>query len=247
MKNTCHLVSFADGAFVERGQGFIDEATNLGLFDTIRVYDFDSLETEWKNQHRDFVYKNKRGFGYWIWKPQCVLQRLEEIEENELLVYMDVGFEINAQAAYRFKEYFQLTLEHENKMLSFSNTHTEYRWTKADLFECLGLSTCSKHALTTQLAAGFFVLQNTLENRLLIQKWRDVAILSNYHYSNDELSHAVNHKQFVEHRHDASIFSLLRKLRGTEVCHYEVQSYNHFETIKSNLPAWASRKGRVRF
>jgi hypothetical protein len=46
---------------------------------------------------------------------------------------MDVGFELNHTGRYRFLEYAQLTLAHQYKMLSFSNTHTEDRWNKMDL------------------------------------------------------------------------------------------------------------------
>lgn len=239
-----HLVSFADGAFVKRANDFEVEADNTGLFDSIKVFNFAGLERDYRINHERFIRNNPRGFGYWIWKPQSILQTLSAASVGDIIVYMDVGFELNATAIYRMKEYFNLMMASKYKMLSFSNTHTEYRWTKMDLASRLGLTTSSPHLLTTQLAAGFIIFQYTQENAQLIKQWRDLAIEKNYHYSSDATSLEANHPEFIEHRHDASIFSLLRKQRGTEITHYEVQAYNHFEVIKTNLPAWASRKGR---
>ena len=38
---------------------------------------------------------------------------------------------------------------------------------------------------------------------------------------------------FCEHRHDQSIFSLIRKKYGTEIMFDEVDSYNDFTPIKA--------------
>jgi hypothetical protein len=239
-----HLVSFADGVFKNRAKGFINEAEKMDVFNSINVFTFDDLDVNYKNNHREFIYSNPRGFGYWIWKPQIVLQQLELIQENDILVYMDVGFELNHTGRYRFLEYVQLTLAHKYKMLSFSNTHTEYRWNKMDLALRLEIQANSSLLFTSQLAAGFFMFQKNLQNIDLLSQWAGLAVADNYHYSDDSASLVANHPMFIEHRHDASIFSLLRKLRGTEVTHYEVQKYTHFDNVKTLLPAWALRKGR---
>jgi predicted NACHT family NTPase len=244
MVNSIHLVSFADGAFKNRKTSFIQEAEGFGLFDSVTVYDSQSIEKKYWEQHAPFINSNKRGFGYWIWKPQVVLQRSSELADNDIIVYMDVGFELNRNGLDRFKDYIDLTLSHPTKMLSFSNTHTEQRWNKRDLSAYLNIPADDGKLKTTQLAAGLFVFQNTENNRELIERWRDISVLDNYHFSDDSDSILTNHSTFIEHRHDASIFSLLRKLRGTEVTHYEVQAYGHFNNIKECLPAWASRKGR---
>lgn len=244
MKSKIHLVSFADGSFTRRAEGFLLEADASGFFDSVTVCNMNLLDEEYIKLHKEFMLSNKRGFGYWIWKPQVVLQAARSLNPNDIIVYMDVGFEINKAGKQRFSDYIDLTLSHESKMLSFSNTHIEYRWNKRDLANRLGIGLDSPHLKTTQLAAGFFLMQNTVDNIELIETWRDIAVENSYHYSDDSPSIIDEHPSFVEHRHDASIFSLLRKLRGTEVTHYEVQSYPHFAELKNHLPAWASRKGR---
>jgi hypothetical protein len=237
-----HLVSFADGHFKNRRNGFIDEAEKMDIFSSINVFTFDKLDLDYQSAHHEFIYANPKGFGYWIWKPQIIMQQLAQIPENDILVYMDAGFELNPVGKYRFCEYIKLTLNHKYNMLSFCNTHAEYRWSKTDLAVKLQIEPDSSFILTSQLAAGFFMFQKNTSNVALIRQWVELAVADNYHYSDDSVSQTPNHPMFVEHRHDASIFSLLRKLRGTEITHYEVQNYRYFEQIKAHLPAWASRK-----
>ena len=70
-----------------------------------------------------------------------------------------------------------------------------------------------------------------------------VAVADGYRYSDDSPSVLANHGEFREHRHDQSISSLLRKLRGTEITHYEVQLYDrYFTVLQPKLPAWATRR-----
>ena len=60
---------------------YIDAATRLAnqvkelkLFDEIIVYTGYNLkeDTEFWNKHSEFILNNRRGFGYWIWKPYII-------------------------------------------------------------------------------------------------------------------------------------------------------------------------------
>ncbi len=213
----------------------------MQVFDEIFVYDLDSLDVDYKRRHAEFVTSNPRGFGYWIWKPQVIKQVLSNSRVDDLIVYMDVGFTLSRPGAYRFLEYLEIARESRWRLLSFQNTHTEYKWTKADLAARLGVQDSSEIMKTSLLAAGFMVVGATAANKALVDDWAAVAVESSYRYSDDSPSVRPNHPEFIEHRHDASISSLLRKIRGTAVTHYEVQPYNQFDNDKGRLPAWATR------
>jgi len=127
-------------------------------------------------------------------------------------------------------------------MLSFRNVHKECTWTKMDLAKRLGVENSPSVMCTSQLAGGFIVLGKTESNIELLRQWERLAVESNYRYSDDSASIVANHPSFVAHRHGQSISSLLRKIRGTEVTHYEVQAYSDsFARKKQSLPAWATR------
>ena len=236
------LVSFADGGFVRRGPVFRAQALATGFFADVAVHDRHSLPADFRARHGDFLCSAPRGFGYWIWKPVVILEALERAGPDDVVVYLDAGFTLNPAGARRFAEYLEITRDSADRMLSFQNIFTEAHWTKADLAHRLGLEAGHLHMKTSQLGSGFMMLTPTPGNRDLLRAWAQVAVEDGYRFSDDSPSHAPNHPEFREHRHDQSIASLLRKARGTAVTHYEVQAYaGRFEALQPVLPAWATR------
>jgi hypothetical protein len=236
------LVAFADGAFAPRRERFLREAVRLNVFDDITIFSSATLPTSFLVQHSAFMESHPRGFGHFIWKPQVISLALNQASDDELVVYLDVGFTLNADARPRFLEYLDIAVDSPFKMLSFQNVHTEYRWTKGDLAHRLGVTRTSRIMCTSQLSGGFLILGATTSNKELIREWQEIAVEDGYRYSDDSPSLEPNHPEFVEHRHDQSISSLLRKVRGTTITHYEVQGYGeHFADLMPRLPVWATR------
>ena len=129
----------------------------MNVLDWVKVFRLVDLDPGFVSAPEASIYRNKRGFGYWIWKPQVVLETMKLAESNDLIVYMDVGFELNPAGRNRFVEYLKMAARGPHKQLAFSNTHTEYRWTKQDLACRLDLANDSLPMLSTQLASGFFI------------------------------------------------------------------------------------------
>ena len=242
MQGRTFLVSFADGAFSKRRARFRSHVEETGFFDDIAVHSLDCLPADFRQQHGDFMLSNRRGFGYWIWKPVVILEALDRAESEDIVVYLDAGFTLNPAGRRRFDEYLEITRDSAFGMLSFQNVFAEAHWTKADLAQRLGLGTGHLHMKTSQLGSGFVMLRPTPENRELVRAWKEIAVEDGYRHSDDTPSVAPNHPEFREHRHDQSISSLLRKSRGTAITHYEVQAYTgRFEELQPILPAWATR------
>jgi hypothetical protein len=242
MASKIRIVSFADGPFRPRRPAFVSQATSINIFDDIVIHDISTLPYDFVKRHGDFMRENQRGFGYWIWKPLIVLETLRSSAREDIIFYADVGFTINPAGRRRILEYAAIAEASSHKMLSFSNTHTEYMWTKRDLAVRLGVEGDVIVMATTQLAAGMFVLQPTKSNIDLMEHWTRIATEDNYHFSDDTPSIGGNDSRFIEHRHDASIGSLIRKIRGTEITHYEVQSYHaSYKNYEPTLPMLATR------
>lgn len=234
------LVSFADGPFRPRAAKFAAQAARLELFDRIHVYERKDLPQPFLDRHGSFL--KGRGLGYWIWKPVVIAESLAHLPPDDLIVYLDVGFTLNLKGRHRMLDYFNICRDSPHRMLSFMNVHTEEMWTKADLAVRLGVHTSPAIMSTSQLTAGFLILGNTPSNRDLIDAWAALAVEDSYRFSDDSPSLTPNHRTFQEHRHDQSISSLLRKIRGTAMTHYEVQSYEAaVPAMRKRVPAWATR------
>jgi hypothetical protein len=187
------------------------EAASFSLFDVIIARTEKDLMADpafW-NQHGEFLSKNKRGYGYWLWKSYLILKTMKEMKENDILFYCDSGCELNLQGKARFLEYLQLLEEGAEDNLGFQLCFLEKTWTKMDTVLELG---GEEHFSSEQLVGGIFFLK---KNEKTMKLMEDAYFYSSqYHLLDDSPSLSPNDVTFREHRHDQSIFSILRKKHG---------------------------------
>ena len=113
-----------------------------------------------------------------------------------------------------FKDIVRRVSSSPSGILSWKLNHRERTWTKYDLIDHLN----AQHVWEKddyQLHATFFALRCCEPMIKLIEKWYNTA--SNYHLVDDTPSILANDESFKEHRHDQSIFSILRNLYGTDL------------------------------
>jgi hypothetical protein len=219
------MLSFADGDYKQRASTFLRETKNMNMYSYVDIQNLDTLPPKFVSEHLEHIQVNVRGFGYWIWKPLIILEKLKKMPRNEILVYADIGFTQNPAGRDRMIEYALIAQASPFGLLSFMHPYTEYHWTKADLALRLGVSDNLRIMATSQLGSGLIVMAPTDHTISIMEDWLDLALEDNYHFSTDVPSRAQNDKRFIEHRHDQSIGSLLRKLRGTEITFYETEEF----------------------
>lgn len=64
------------------------QAQKIGLFDEIILWTPEKLPDYIKQS--PLIY-NKRGGGYWVWKPIIIYETLQRYEEGTYVVYIDAG------------------------------------------------------------------------------------------------------------------------------------------------------------
>jgi hypothetical protein len=186
------------------------EAHQMEFFDEIHCMTEHNLDQDFLNKHLDWMSRiHQRGFGGWIWKSQCVKQVLSNLKDGDALVYADAGCVLNKEGLPRLKEYIQMALDSPHKNVSFAIGYPERHWTKADVFQALNYTDYD----TTQLVGGIFVLIKTPEITDLVHRWNHYC--QQYNLIGDFPSYYQNDVTFQDHRHDQSIFSILRKQFGT--------------------------------
>jgi hypothetical protein len=78
-----YLCAFADERLILTLKRFKKQAKRLKFYNGIYLYSENNLE---KSFYEHFNDKFKlRGFGYWAWKPQIILQTLEKINDGDIL------------------------------------------------------------------------------------------------------------------------------------------------------------------
>jgi hypothetical protein len=211
------------------------QAESFQIFDEIHVVDESYLSNEFWDRHRGFVERYYwRGFGYWIWKSYITLKYLNQLNDGDILFYCDVGCILNIHGLPRFKEYINIVKNSESGILSFRITDLlEKAWCKMDLITQLD---CHEQMNCGQLVASAFFITKTKKNMELVQLWYDTCC--DYHCIDDTPSNLPNDPTFYEHRHDQSVFSLLRNKFGTELLDCEETG----QPFKNDKPIWISRK-----
>ena len=164
-------------------------------------------------KHREFLSLNKRGGGYWIWKPYVIQQKLKDISDGEYLLYADAGCTVSRETKISLNEYLTRLEAAGDDILCFKMDRClEKSWNKADLFSYLDIDPEGEIANSGQILGGIMLFKKTPESVQLVDDW--LALCENYHLVDDSPSLLQNSSTFIEHRHDQSIFSLLAKSRG---------------------------------
>ena len=189
------------------------QAIDIGLFDECILYteDFLKINKEFWNKHKSFIEKNKKGYGYYIWKPYVIKKTMEKMSDGDILLYLDAGCEIDSTQPNELKKLIEKVKIH--KILGQYTGLPEGRWTKKDLFINLGLyNTECFHSPQCQGGTNFFLICD--ETRKLVDEWYETGC----DYKNIDNSKSTStipdissSITFSQHRHDQSIFSLLTK------------------------------------
>ena len=242
-----HFMTYGNHRFKDSKNRLLKEAKEFGAFKTITGYGPEFMSREFIEKFKDIL-SLPRGGGYWIWRPILLLQKLNEINDGEYLVYLDAGCKLNPYGKKRFYEYIDMLKESDYGIMSFQmsgkigpgNLERENVWTNTEIFKYLNVPINGEFGNTGQYLGGILVMkknQHLLKIiNLLIKALYDDPLLYTDHYTQNQ------HPQFKENRHEQSLFSLLRKIHGSIVLDGDESFIVPFGGQESmNYPFWAAR------
>ncbi len=215
-----HFITFANSKMEKSRDRIVEQAKGSGFFDCYHIFGENELPKEMVEYCR-----GKLGFGHWIWKPYIINKVLKEIQEKDILIWIDAGCTIQKEGRWRFDEYIDLTNKSEYGNVSFelSETYcTERRYTKADIFKHFDAEDLIEG---TQLNTTAIFLKNIYFTRRIVDMWED-AMLNHRHLSEDNECRLTeeNHVGFFDNRQDQSIFSIIRRKYGTTIIPHPIQN-----------------------
>jgi hypothetical protein len=133
------------------------------------------------------------------------------------LIYSDAGSSFNLHAKKRFYEYIDLL----NSQNTYGNLrfecephHIEKLWTSKELFDFFNIKLDSEYALSTQLEAGHMIFKKTEHTYGLLKSFHKV-LEHDIELITDKYNNTTQISNFMETRHDQSIWSLLSKIEGS--------------------------------
>ena len=195
------LINYANSEFTQSQRLNSKTGLKRGGVSKVISYSLDDIDTEFYAQNHKIL-NSKKGDGYWLWKPYFIKKTLESINWGDYVFYCDSG-------SYFIKS-LKLFTEINQDIIPFELPYIEKAYTKRDVFIILDCDD-KKYTNTKQRLAGYSLWKKTPFSMKFIDEWllfsKDDRCISDI----NNVMGKPNYKEFKDHRHDQSIFSVLTK------------------------------------
>lgn len=202
----------------------------MAVYDRVVIMNERDLDPVFRARYHQRLRHDVRGFGYWVWKPQVLRQVMATCKEGDVVHYADIGCHLNSVGRARMEEYLSLADGAPTGVLAFSlhlptghearrwhghppDNLRERFWTKRYLLDHLDVRHQTHIVDSPQMISGTFLLRCGAPTRSLIDVWASVWE-QDFALVDDTRSPGGEAPEFIQHRHDQSVFSILCKLRG---------------------------------
>ena len=123
------------------------------------------------------ILTQKRGAGYWLWKPYIILKTLQSMTDGDFLMYADAGSEYIADVSPLFD-----VLEADKRdYVFFRLPYKQSAWTKRDAFVLTGDTLCEINLTSgcdnslcqsqLQLNAAFHLWRKSADSIRFVEQW----------------------------------------------------------------------------
>jgi len=215
------FLAFADSRLESTLRRIRQQAEDMHVFgDRILTFTERDLDADFQERMAKHLLPGSRGFGYWCWKPQIVLQVLKEMDDGDVLLYADAGCHLNPKGIVRLREYVGLARKHQivafqarsNGKASLPENHflLDGAWCTGDMLD-FGVRNNEEIIKTGQYAATTFLVCKSDFSLRFFKEFLDM-FYEHFSLCDDTPSNSANLQGFCWNRYDQSIFSLKCKL-----------------------------------
>jgi hypothetical protein len=193
------LISYAnEGIYIKNQNNLVMSASLHQVFDVIMSYQPHNIDPEYYEKHKTIL-SQRRGGGYWLWKPYFILQTLKMMPEDDILLYVD------SSGVFRDGIYDLLDIAKEHDITVFPNFHSNRSLIKKSVIDKM-VDGDESYLDKMQLDGSTILLRNTAKSRAIIEQWlkysEDSELLTDTPSINE-------YPDFQDHRHDQAILSLM--------------------------------------
>jgi hypothetical protein len=246
------LVTFSDGSHGLRAAGkrLVKQADATGWFHyPSEHWTLKTLRTkmpEFVMEHQNFMKVHPKGLGLWIWKPAILSYLVSQLEEGEAVLLLDAGCQLNStkESNLRFNDYLDLCMANDMLLMQLNensfgfNDLTDAAWTKRSVLDALDPLSTSR--LTNQIQSGIIFATKSARSEKVSKMWLDYCVNSNYSFLLNSSGGEPQSKEFMQHRWEQSIISLIVKSEGIVPLADETYFYPNWSN-GLKFPIWAMR------
>lgn len=236
-----HFLTFGAGkSWPSAARRLSQQAEATEVFSSVNVETGDEIFDRYPSfrVHEDFVRSNRRGWGYWLWKPFLIERYLERIPEGDLLFYLDAGCEIPRWNAGKLRALIDKALERKVMIPDFRELpiFNISFWSKQSWLDRAACDYPSRRRQieVPKVSAGCIALVRCEPTLRLAREWLNACSAQEYQYVDDTPSSVPNRQVFFGNRHDQSVLSILVEHFGFECEPYAFR----FVGLRDELYKW---------
>jgi hypothetical protein len=203
-----NFITFGSGEkrYQRAVQRILREATEMDIFSKIIGYSEADLRNDsffW-DKMGTFISSNRRGYGFWSWKPYLIWKQLKEMNIGDILLYADAGCLLNKGGSERLLEWIDDFETVDIQVITASvNNCTERIWTKKAMLNYFQVQDTSKDR--PQYGASIVFVRKNIKTLSFFEDLMRI-IFDHSYLLTDEVSPEED-PCFKENRHDQSLFS----------------------------------------
>lgn len=221
-----HAITFGDGCCEQGKRRNTETALRFGATTSVSL-SLKDIDPAWLAGVSDVV-EQPRGKGYWVWKAKVIHDALARVNYGEFVIYSDAAshYVANIKPLLRVAD--------EAEIMHWCSPHLEAAYTKRDTFVLLGADE-PRITHTEQRTAAFVVVKKTPRTERIVRTW--MAFSTDARIITDAPNEAgkENYPEFIDHRHDQSILSVLLKKERIP-CWRDPSQYGEWNVPTSPYP-----------
>ena len=224
------IISFgSNDEYINLAEKTVQSVKNLYSKSETKVFIPKDIPDEMNNYAKSYI----KGYGYYIWKPFIIKQALRKINENDILLYVD-GRSGLRKTGKPIRWLDNFIIENKFDIASWQMIHKEMSWTNGDIISAFNLELNSELVKTRQFSATFHAWRKNIRSLNFVNEWLNF-LLDNRDICRDEVSKNLNHKKFIQNRHDQSVFSLMIKTKIAQNDSIAFQILQNKKILNDNL------------
>lgn len=242
MSLNIHFITYGDEKYKKSRERICKEAEDSKWFNNVKYFTNNDYDKDFYNKYKKIL-NLQRGGGYWIWKPYFIKTYLDNLNDNDILVYIDSGCSINKNNKKEFDRYIEIVKNDITGILGFQYTNLFYqekKWNIQEVFNYFNVEDNIDILDSPQICGGIQIIHKKPKSIEIINKWYNVIedniLLFTDNYSKKQKEY------FRDHRHDQSIQSVIKKIYNVPMIqNHGIDSMNGIDPKNNSAPFIASR------
>ncbi len=215
------FITFSGSAYHETTQQIVERAPRMGA-DSVIVYDdrwlmeqplFQDPRFQFLFTHRGVGNEGgRRGFGWFSWKPFCIIDALKRCDPGDIVLFTDADTYPVAPFGVLYDE----CASRDGMMLFSAVGCMNYQWTKRDCLVAMGMDE-DRFRFCQHAVCRFMLFQSGSERaNNFLAEWQEWCLDPRCQTFEPSVL-APEYPEFIEHRTEQSIFTLLAHKYGEKL------------------------------